>query len=365
MILGMDFRPALLGGSGIGRVARELASRLGRREGVAAVRLFGHSLAHARMPLPALPPATILRRLPLPGRLLPLLARIGLGADRLCGGCDLFLWTDYVFPPLARARPAMILHDLAFLVEPAWHGAQAGLLAARTRLSVNKAALVLVPSPAVEDQARRLLPASADQLRRVPWGADHVPARPPQPAPQRPLFVALGTVEPRKGHDTLLAAFELLRRRVPDARLVVAGRPGWADPALLSELARRSRRKKSGLRWRRGLPDARLFALLAGATALVYPSRYEGFGLPVAEALALGIPPVTASGTAPCWVAGEAGCSFPAGDADALAGALERLARDRALQERLRARCVAEASRFRWDESADAVARHLVEARWS
>ena len=110
----LDYRPALLGRSGIPRAVRELAAALGAsaRDGEAVdVRLFGHSWARAH-DRPA-PPGTRLFRTRLPGRALPFLARLGLGAERLCAGADVFHWTDYVHPPIGRRVPAVLtLHDM-------------------------------------------------------------------------------------------------------------------------------------------------------------------------------------------------------------------------------------------------------------
>ena len=111
--IALDYRPALLSPAGIGRATRELAAALAARDDV-EVHLFAHSLARARCAV-TLPDRARLHRLPIPGRALPWLHRTGLGADRLAGGVPVFHWTDYVQPPVRRARTVLTVHDLAFV----------------------------------------------------------------------------------------------------------------------------------------------------------------------------------------------------------------------------------------------------------
>ncbi len=371
MILGMDFRPALLSTTGIARVTREVALRLPGREPVEALRLFGHSLARAAVPLPHLPRGATLHRLPIPGRSLPLLARLGIGADTLLGGCDLFLWTDYVFPPVKKARKAMILHDLAFLADPRWHGPKSAALAEETKKAAASAGLVLVPSPMVAEEAEALLPEARGKIRLLPWGGDHASARGTEgpipenllPPGQGPLFLCLGRVEPRKNQALLLEAFSLLRESLPEARLLVAGPPGWETRDLQARLERLHRDPSSGIRWAKNLPDTLLFALMSGSTALVYPSLYEGFGLPAAEALHLGIPSIVTQDTAPAWVAGPAALAVPPGDASALARAMETLAADPKKRKALSAAALSRSGEFTWRKTARRLASLLLQDR--
>ncbi len=367
MILGMDFRPALLSPTGIGRVVRELAFHLPREKGVKELRLFGHSLAWAARPLPPLPPRTTLHRFPLPGRSLPFLAEFGLGADTLLGGCDLFLWTDYVFPPVRKARKAMVLHDLAFLVNPAWHGRESPALAEKTRRAASLSALVLVPSPIVAEEAEGLLPEARGKLHVLPWGGDHAlrfDSRSPLPETllpegRGPFFLCIGRVEPRKNHTLLLDAFTLLRKQSPGVRLLVAGPPGWETQEVQERLARLDGDPASGVRWIRDLPDELLFPLLSRAAALVYPSLYEGFGLPLAEALHLGVPSLVTQATAPAWVAGPAALAVPPSDPRALAEAMQTLAADPRKRRTLSAAALSRAEEFTWEKTARRLAALL------
>jgi glycosyltransferase involved in cell wall biosynthesis len=135
------------------------------------------------------------------------------------------------------------------------------------------------------------------RLRRDPaatpvaWlGTDHVAARPSSGARDTARFLMVGTVEPRKRFDLGLDAVAELRERVPAARLVVAGRPGWAEPAFLRRL-RRASDEGDTVEWRDDADDAELVRLMGSATALLSLGD-EGFGLPVVEAAKQGCPTV-------------------------------------------------------------------------
>ena len=152
------------------------------------------------------------------------------------------------------------------------------------------------------------------------------------------LFV--GTVEPRKGIDVLLAAYASLRRQGhPDLRLVVAGPPGWGEtPALDGE----------GVVAPGRIDEVTLDALYRGAAVLAVPSRSEGFGLPALEAMARGCPVVVSDAGALPEVVGDAGVLVKPGDADALAGALDRILTDDALATALGAAGYRRAADFTW-----------------
>jgi len=160
------------------------------------------------------------------------------------------------------------------------------------------------------------------------------------------LFV--GTVEPRKGIDVLLAAHAALRGTGhPDLRLVIAGPPGWGKTPALDG---------PGVVAPGRIDEATLDALYRGAAALAVPSRSEGFGLPALEAMARGCPVVASDAGALPEVVGDAALLVPAGDADALAGALDRLLSDDGLAASLGAAGHRRAAGFTWSAC---VAAHL------
>jgi len=347
--IALDYRPALLSPAGIGRATRELARALAERDDL-QVHLFGHSLARARVAT-AVPPRAHLHRWPIPGRSLGFLRQLGLPAERLAGGAKVFHWTDYVQPPVGRAPAVLTVHDLAFVRDPAWHGPAAATLRERTRTAIELAAAVVVPSQTTAIDLRAFAP-SARAIHTVPFGSDHTPAvsGAPHPLGGRPFALCIGTIEPRKNHRALLAAFRLLPE--PRPLLVVVGSPGWECADIVQDL---ETAVSSGfVEWRRQASDDCVFTLLAHAQLLVYPSLWEGFGFPPLEAMRLGVPTV-AHDAAPMQELGAgalllADATQPA----ALAEAIERALRDRALRERLTTAGRARADQFRWQDCAAA-----------
>ncbi|MEZ5989205.1 MAG: glycosyltransferase family 1 protein [Planctomycetota bacterium] len=369
MRLALDYRPALFGTGGIARAVRELARALARR-GDLELHLFGHALrgvdAREGGGMTAVrgedagDARVTLHRSRLPGRSLPWLSHLGLDASRLSGSCPLFHWTDYVYPPVRRGvRVVQTVHDLAFVDDPEAHGVEGGArLLTRFETALARADLVLCPSEATARALRRLgrpLPP----VRVVPFGADHVDARAADRAAGRreaarllgtdePYLVCLATIEPRKNHASLLAAWRSLGDERPP--LLVVGAPGW-DTALVQ---RELRRPQPRLAWTGVLPDRDLTDLVAGARALVYPSRLEGFGFPPMEALQLGVPVLAGDCEALREHLGAAALYADGRDPEVLAPALARIHADEGLGRALVAAWQARRGRYRWDLAAAA-----------
>lgn len=344
--IAIDYRPALLSRAGIGRATRELARSLAALEGV-QLHLFGHSLARARVASPP-PPRARLHRAPIPGRALPLLRRLGVGADALAGRAPVFHWTDYVQPPVCSARTALTVHDLAFVRDPSWHGKDAGPLRARTARAIAAATALITPTEATAADVRAFAP-EAPAPRVIPWGADHVPQRALPRARDGDYALCVGTIEPRKNHLALLEAW----RRLPPSRpqLVVVGAVGWECDDAVEALTRAER---DGVAvWRRDAGDEELWSLLQHARLLAYPALWEGFGFPPLEAMALGVP-VVAHDTPPLReVGGEAPRYADATDVDALADALEAALFDGDVRDRCARAGKARAGDFTWRRCAE------------
>jgi alpha-1,3-rhamnosyl/mannosyltransferase len=204
----------------------------------------------------------------------------------------------------------------------------------------------------------KLLPVDPARVTVVPEGvaADFTPgAAAGAPARLAPLglrageyLLFLGTIEPRKNLRRVLQALELAGRDV--GPLVVAGGGGWNNEPTVKELARLER---AGRVKRLGYVSGDCRPLLvAGARALVYPSLYEGFGLPPLEAMACGTPVLTSNVSSLPEVVGDAAVLVDPCDVGALAAAIRRLWHDDGLRADLRARGLARARRFRWDVTA-------------
>ncbi len=164
-------------------------------------------------------------------------------------------------------------------------------------------------------------------------------------------FLAVGTVEPRKNLAAVVAALDPVRRTRPEVGLAIVGAPGWGTRPLVDRL--RSGAASSGARYLGRVPDADLAALYSGALALVYPSLFEGFGLPVLEAMACGCPVVTSARGGLAELARDAAvCVDPLAVAD-IAAAMARIADDEVLRRQLRRRGRDRAARYTWQSAAD------------
>jgi len=318
----------------------------------------GPAIEPVRYPVPddlCMPPGLLSRIL---RRLRPLL----IAADR-----NRVVFAPNFFPP-RRFEPAVeiggaalvaTVHDLAFRHLSWTVGEETlDLLARHLPRTLRGAARVITPSEAVRREMTAAGLAPAARIRAIHHGPGQLAAvaeaPPPAWAPARfALFV--GTLEPRKNVETLLAAWRGLRRRRHDLpALVLCGRTGWKDEALRRELERGAR---EGWLVQPGyVSNEELAALYRGATLLGFPSLYEGFGLPVLEALAAGTPVVASDLPVLREVAGDAALYAPPHRPDLWAEAIGRLLDDPELAGRLRAHGPRHAARFTWQRSA---AEHL------
>ncbi len=353
MRVGMDFRPAMGPRTGIGRYVAALSAELAG--GGVDLRLYGVFLRGNRAARRRAPGGARLVAWPVPAILMDLLGTTGvLSADRVLGGCDLFHHTDYVLCRVnGSTRQVMTLHDLAFLRSPDWHTPQARY--ALTKLARRAAARcdgVCVPSRATARDCEERLGLSRDRVFVTPLGVD-APFYQVRRAPsRRPFFLAVGTIEPRKNHARLLRAFDSVARRNKEVRLLVAGKQGWGvEEARAAYDASSARDRIVFLGY---TPEDELRRLLAEATAMVYPSLWEGFGLPVLEAMAAGCPVLT-SDVAPLRETGGGAALFvdPL-DTESIAAGMEALLDDGALRCKLAARGRKRARAHSWSRCADA-----------
>ncbi|HEX5366653.1 MAG TPA: glycosyltransferase family 1 protein [Acidimicrobiales bacterium] len=283
--------------------------------------------------------------------------------ERATGPVDVVHATGYAIPP--RTAPLVAtMHDLAWRRDPTMftrNGVrffEAGLRCAR-----DDADLVLVPSKAtLEDCAAAGI--DRDRLRHVPWGMRvlDVPASQVEAVRRRyripgRYVLSVGTLEPRKNQRRLIEAFARLPHR--DLTLVVVGPQGWGDAPTAAVAALGDRLRFTGF-----VPRSRLGPLYGGASVLCYPSLWEGYGLPVAEAMGAGTPVVTAAGTATEeLVAGGAGLAVDPRDVDAIAAALASVLDDEDLADRLRAAGRARAAATTWSATGRATVAAYREAQ--
>lgn len=273
---------------------------------------------------------------------------------------DLVHSMAYALPLICPARSVVTVHDLSFLLFPeAFNRANRLYLTAATRLAVRRADALIAVSENSRRDLVRLLGAAPERVFVVPNGVD--PAfRPLDPQAlagfrrERGLpehyILFVGTLEPRKNLAALLRAYARLRQRgeVPH-RLVIAGGMGWRYEGVLSlvaELGLGGEVLLAGF-----VPHEELPWWYGAADLFVFPSLYEGFGLPPLEAMACGTPVVSSNAASLPEVLGEAALLTPT-DVEGLAQAMRCVLLNPHLQEEMRARGLAKASEYSWERTA-------------
>jgi glycosyltransferase involved in cell wall biosynthesis len=278
---------------------------------------------------------------------------------------DAILYPYWPSPPFRRhdAPPAaIVVHDLAFRLrhhEVPWQ--QRAYMGTILGPALRNAAAVLVPSQSTRRDLLDLyrVPGLESKIDVIAEGLPSPVAAGPLPEGLEPGFIlAVGTVEPRKNYPRLLAAFRQLRGRqgslpfivngrpgVP--QLVIAGRPGWAYGDALERIS-----KEPGVRYLGHVDEATLTALYESASVLAFPSLYEGFGLPLLEAMSRGLPAVIGEAGALPELARGSAITVEPEDVDAIAGGLERLLSDEKLRQTLGDEGKRRAADFTWDKAA-------------
>jgi glycosyltransferase involved in cell wall biosynthesis len=251
-----------------------------------------------------------------------------------------FHGTDFAVPYLARRPSVLTLHDLSPWMDAAWHS-RADRVRTRTPLLIRfgLATMIITPSEAVRQQAIEMFRIHPDRIRAVPHAAADC-FRPMEAKPGPPYFLYAGALEPRKNLPGLVAAWREVRRHCA-VNLVLAGRARNDAPQLSPE---------PGLEIIGEITDQRLAELLAGALAFVYPSFYEGFGLPVLEAMQCGACVITSRDAAITEVAG--GAAIQAASRGELARVMLDIATYPEHAVRWREKALRRAAEFSWAISA-------------
>jgi glycosyltransferase involved in cell wall biosynthesis len=280
------------------------------------------------------------RRLPtLPGAHLFRTAWSRLGAppvERFLGALDVLHFSDWMYPPQSGGLRSTTIHDLVPLHFPEWvHPRTRRMHAAKYRNAARTCDVVIANSAFTADDVAETLHVPRERIAVAPPGVDEAfsPAGPRRDL-GRPYVLSVATLEPRKNLATLLEAFRLLPG--DELQLAIAGGAGWgAQPQLAVPRVR-----PLGF-----TPYAELPSLYRGAEVVVYPSRFEGFGMPVIEAMACGVPCVVSSHPSLDEASGGAAVRVDPESPEAVAAGIEEaLAR----RDELVPRGLAHARRFTW-----------------
>lgn len=361
MKITIDISAAVNGRAGLGRYAATLAAAVARQH-PDDVQLFANLTAAAR-PIPALAglPLRTVNAGYKPWRMALWMGQVAhVGLNRLVGETDVYHSTEHLLMPLRGTPTVLTVHDLIYHIFPEHHKKlNYWYLNAAMPLFVRRASHVIAVSQSTKQDLIRCYNTPEEKITVVYEAA--APTFQPQPPekiaavrgryklPDRYLL-AVGTIEPRKNYARLVEALARLRRSDPGLRLVIAGAEGWLTEGFyraLEESGQADAVVRPG--W---VADADLPALYAGALAAVQPSLYEGFGLPVLEAMAAGAPVACSHTSSLGEIAGEAALTFDPEDVEQITDALDRLLADPGLRDGLRQKGFKRAAEFSWERAA-------------
>ena len=365
----IDYTAAIQQGAGIGRYTRSLVDALAEHPSDGSYVLFYAQRSSDRSSDPrarSWPDRVRLRPIPMSDRHLALLwqrLRIPLPVEWLTGDIDIYHSPDFCLAPVRRARTVLTVHDLSFMRHPECSPPQllSYLMDAVPR-SVRRADVVLADSESTRNDITELMGLPAERVRVLYAGVE--PRFQPQGHPelerstlakygiQRPYILSVGTLQPRKNYPRLIQAFDQLRRAhdVPH-QLVIVGGKGWLFDEIeetIDALGLGEHVLLAGF-----AADGDLPTLYRAADVFSFVSIYEGFGIPVLEAMACGTPVVTSAVSSLPEVSGEAALTVTPTDVEALADALWRLLSDQELRDSLRHQGFSQARGFSWGRSAE------------
>jgi glycosyltransferase involved in cell wall biosynthesis len=322
--------------------------------------LFGGDLAAGNVEL---------RAIPFPR----LWTHLRLSAEMAVRPPDVLFVPAHVLPLIHPRRSVVTVHDLGYLAYPEAHKTgDRRYLDWSTRWNARRAKFVIADSAATQADLIRAYGVDERKIRVIHLGRDETLA----PVPDAQVLAEVqarygitahyvlyvGTLQPRKNLARVIEAFARAAAAPAFAgiQLVLAGKKGWLYDDLFAQVER------MGLAGRVLFPgyvdDADLPALLSGALAFVFPSLYEGFGIPVLEAGACGVPVITSNTSSLPEVAGDAALLVDPHDVDAIAEAMNRLVTDETLRTELARRGLANVQRFSWEKCARETLAVLVEA---
>jgi glycosyltransferase involved in cell wall biosynthesis len=367
MRIGVDITAAVTQGGGIGRYTRELIYALIKADKENEYHLFS-ARQPAVLPVPDPVPAgenIRYHQAPLNERWLYRLwyrLRLPLPVQLLTGSLDLFHSPDFVLPPVRGGIPTILtVHDLSFVHFPdTFTPALVNYLNKVVPWSVERATHILADSQATKDDLMNIWQVGAEKVtvlysgvsgrfRPVTDKKQLAAVRQKYGLGSAPFLVSVSTLQPRKNFQMLIRAFKPVADQQPH-NLVIAGGKGWLYEEMLAEV------EKQGLAGRVKfigfVADSDLPALYSEASLMVFPSLYEGFGLPLLEAMACGIPVLSSNSSCLPEVVGEAAVQLSPTDQEAWSQMMNGLLADSGRRARMVAAGFLQARKFTWKKAA-------------
>lgn len=280
---------------------------------------------------------------------------------RLVPDAELFHATEHLLLPLRKVPTVLTVHDLIYHLFPQYHKRLNYLyLNAAMPLFVRRANAVIAISESSKRDLVRLYRVPPEKVSVVyEAAAPHFkPAAPERIALVRGRYalpecfmLTVGTIEPRKNLSRLLDALALVRKTGADVKLVVVGKRGWLDEEFFRRLEDHACRDSVQLLGH--VPDDDLPCLYGAANLCIVPSIYEGFGLPVLEAMACGTPVACSRASSLPELGGDAALYFNPTSVEEMSAGVCRILRDESLRDGMRVRGLAQAGRFSWVRAAE------------
>ncbi|MEA3338045.1 MAG: glycosyltransferase family 1 protein [Chloroflexota bacterium] len=364
MHITIDYTPAVHQGAGIGRHTRGLVNALAPLLDKHKVTL----LVFGSPPegLVKAPDGMDVRIVPIASRWLTIgwhRLKVPLPVDWLSSPSDLYHASDFALPPVRRAKTLLTIHDLSFLTVPEYADERLRCFLANTvPHSVRRANHILADSKSTKRDLVDLMNVDEEQITVVYPGVDHR-FQPLTNSPglqivrekyglgRAPFILGVSTLEPRKNWPGLIRSWDRLRRETDHPhRLVIAGGKGW----LTNEIFRVADESdfREDITFTGFVEDADLPHLYSAADLFALPTWYEGFGIPVVEAMACGTPVVCSDNSSLPEAAGDAALLVDAADEVGLISAMRLLIENDSLRSELRQRGLAQARRFTWESAA-------------
>ena len=367
MRIGIDAGVLFKERSGVGQYVNHLLNALGAVDSKNEYRLFYDSFGQ---PIPCLPrfpyPNFSCQRVLCAIKFLKLASGLGRwrlpGLSQLFGSTDVFHWPNYLLIPGSSRKHVITIFDLTFFLFPSYHPpSRVRAYSAGIPCSASQADAVIVISQHTKRDVMKHLRIPEEKIHVI-YGAASPRFHPISPHDGEPILskyslrlgeyvLYVGNIEPRKNIIRLLEAYcKVMKRWRYLFPLVLAGGQGWRNDGIYKraeELALGRDVKFLGY-----VSDDDLPALMSGAALFVYPSLYEGFGMPPLEAMACGTPVITSNASSLPEVVGDAALLVDPHDVEGLAEAMHQVLRKSELREEMRKEGLARAKLFSWEETA-------------
>lgn len=278
--------------------------------------------------------------------------------------CDITHFFNYIVPPKVKGKSVVTVHDMVYKAFPETVRARTKyMLDTGLKKSMKRADIIVTDSEFSKTEIIKYFPQYQDKIRVVPCGVDLNKFHPCNDTDKiervrkdfetgEEYFLYLGTIEPRKNLERLIEAYaEFVKNTDNPPNLVLAGGKGWLYDNIYAKAEKLGIEKK--VIFTKYIPSEDINALICGAVAFVFPSIYEGFGMPPLEAMACGVPVLTSGEASLPEVTGDSAVIVDAYSVNSIAEGMSRIYSDRNLRERLSREGSERAEKFTWEKSAE------------